>query len=65
MAGKDIVICPFGRKAVLEKTGVVKFLRNKTIGEAYTLLCRAGNYKSKNNIKDNIVEVMYELLNKN
>ena len=50
---------------MLEKTGVIKFLRNKTIGEAYALLCKAGNFKSKNNIKDNIVEVMYEMINNN
>lgn len=32
LAGKEIVICPFGRKTPFEKTGIVKLMRNKTIG---------------------------------
>ena len=58
MAGKAIVICPFGRKANLEKGGLIKLLRNKSIGEAYKLLCLAGNTKYKDKLKEGIVEVM-------
>ena len=63
MAGKDIVICPFGRKEQLEKTGLIKLMRNKSIGEVYHLLCKAGNLKFKNKMKENIVDVIYKILN--
>ena len=62
MAGKDIVICPFGRKEALYKSGIIKLLKDRPLGEAYALLCKAGNLKCKENIKEDIVEVMHKIL---
>ena len=63
IAGKAITICPFGRKASLEKGGLIKLMRNKSIGEAYKLLCHAGNTKCKDNMKEGIVDVIYHVIN--
>ena len=63
MAGKAITICPFGRRANLEKGGLIKLMRNKSIGEAYKLLTLAGNTKCKERMNEGIVDMMYHVLN--
>ena len=64
MAGKQIVICPFGRKEKLEETGLIKLLSDMRLDGAYRLLMVAGDLISKQGSKGSIADVMLKVVSK-